>query len=770
MSRTADRYLTCTLVFLLAVATTACDVVENGSGADVGTDPTPKVTAASFDPAAQVFPFPNDLVKQGTATLQLPADNPLAAAANTLDGFSTAAPILFPFDKPMDRQSFADALIFVDVTQDAHFGERPTVVVTCADEGATFGTACDSAANLAVTPVVPLHERSTYLIALGPGAKGATGEPVVASTTTALLRATGPLVDLDPATGAVTAIHSTVLAGLFLAPGQGLADLTPQATAQLQGLELIRQSYAPLYGLLEETLPGLGVLPAPVSRDDVAVMIAYTTESLSGEMEAIASSVEGADPATFAVDTVTSPVDAALGGTPIPLDLFPGFPSTALNPTVTALGLDHVVIDPATGEPDPLQSGVASGNIAAVVEGSFASRDYQGARGYFHDDDADGVLDYAPSTIPFTLCLPNATLFAGQAAPVVVFEHGLLANRHFLFAIADTLAARGIATAAIDLVAHGDRVGDLVDNAKFAAGELDFTPDGLPDPAGAAFLNVTDLRILRDNFRQPTVDLLAFIEALAAPANADLATFLGHAPPGAVASGADGLPDIDGGQMALVVHSFGTPAAFDALALTDRVQRAVFVAPEANLTTQFFTSLNFQDLLNSGLATLGAPDLASPGGVQLHALMQAIVERADPLVFAPGVLAGDAAGGAAKDLLLLEVAGDQSIDNRVSDQLAAVAGVPVVTETTADANVGDRLAGLVRIGPTDPTQPVSSTNPPTATHQAPFLAGQNLDFEPGATVPAAKLATPIPIANPIDTVQGQIADFVDGTKLQITVP
>ncbi len=217
-------------------------------------------------------------------------------------------------------------------------------------------------------------------------------------------------------------------------------------------------------------------------------------------------------------------------------------------------------------------------------------------------------------------------------------------------------------------------------------------------------------------------------------------------------------------------HSFGTAVAFDALALTDRVAQAVMVAPEGNLTTQFFTSLNFQDLLTSGLATLGAPDLASPEGVQLHALMQAIVERADPLAFAPGVLAGDAAGGAAKDLLLLEVAGDQTIDNRVTDQLAATAGIPTLTATTTSANVGDRLAGLVRIGPADPTLPISADNLPTATHQAPILGGQDLNFAPGATVPAEMLATPIPIANPIDTVQGQIADFVDATTLQITVP
>jgi len=757
MSSTAARRLAWTFALLLALATTACDVVESGSGAGVGTDPAP--TFALFDLEALQFPFPNDLLKQGGATLALPtAGNPLAAAANSLDGLSTVAPILFPFDHPVDRQSFADALIIVNVTQDAHFGERPAVAVTCADTGATFGLACGSAANLAVTPVTPLREHSTYLIAVGPGVVDAAGKAVAASTMTNLLKAASPLVDIDPATHAVTAIHSTLLIGKYLGATETVADLTVAETTSLVGLELIRQSYATLYGLLETTLPGLGVLSAPIMRDDVAVMIPYTTESLTGEMVAIAAAVAEAPP-TFTVTSVTSPVDAALGGTPIPVELFPGFGFSALNPTPTntALGLDN-------------SAGVASGNIAAVVEGSFASRDYQGATGYFHDADSDGVLDSTSSTIPFTLCLPNATLFAGQAAPVVVFEHGLLANRDFLFAIADTLAARGIATAAIDLVAHGDRVGDLVDNAKFALGQLDFTPDGVVDPAGAAFLNVTDLRILRDNFRQSTVDLLAFLSALAAPANADLATFLGHAPPGAVASGADSFPDLDGTQIALVGHSFGTAAAFDALALTDRVTQAVMVAPEANLTTQFFTSLNFQDLLTSGLASLDAPDLASPAGVQLHALMQAIVERADPLAYAAGVLEGGLAGGAAKDLLLIEVAGDQTIDNRVSDQLAASAGIPSVTATTTSANVGDRLAGLVRIGPTDPTQSVSATNPPTATHLAPVLAGQGLDYTPGATVPAEKLATPIAIANPIATVQGQLADFVDAAKLQITVP
>jgi len=755
------RSALCALVLL---ATTACDVVQNGSGASIKDHTTigaeAPVTSALFDPAHAIFPFPNDLLKQGTATLQIPGAgtplSPLAPAANSLDGFSTVAPILFPFDGPVDRESFADHLLILNMTQNASFGQPVAFRATCADPGADFGTECTAATQLAVTPTAPLQESSTYLLALT-GAVDSDGMAVVSSPTLELLKATGPLVDIDGTTGAVTAINSSVLTAEFLAPGETVADLTPDEIASLHSLAFLQESYGILFGLLETTLPGLGALPAAIARDDVAVLIPYTTESLTGELSAIATEIAAENPA-FAGMTATSPVDAALvAGMPIPVDVL-GFLS-ALNPDPanTTLGLDN-------------PAGVAAGNIAAVIEGTFPSRDYQGATGYFDDADGDGALDWDASDVPFTLALPNATFFTGQAAPVVVFQHGLLANRGFLFAIANTLAARGIATAAIDLVQHGERVGDLIDNAAYADDRLVFAPDGAPDPSGAAFLNITDFRILRDNFRQSTVDLLAFLRALKTSANADLATFNGHAPPGAVATGPDGLADIDTSSLSLVGHSFGTAAAFDALALSEDVARGVLVMPEANLTVQFLTSLNFQDLLGSGLAALGAPASGTPELLQLQAILQAIVERADPLAYAAGILDGALAGDAGKDLLMIEAVGDQTIANFVSEQLAAVVGVPAVTADTDTPNVGSHLAGLVKLEPADPEQPLSRDNPPGATHQAPILAGQDLDYAPGATVPALRLEMPLHVANPIEATQLSIADFVDAATLRITIP
>ena len=515
----------------------------------------------------------------------------------------------------------------------------------------------------------------------------------------------------------------------------------------------MRQSYASLFGLLEDTLPGLGFLPAPVARDDVAVIIPYTTESLTGEMRTIAASL-ATDSPIFANITATSPVDAALvAGAPIPVDVFGTETGLNPDPANTALGLDN-------------PAGIASSNIAAVVEGTFPSRDYTSATGYFQDGDGDGVPDYVARDVPFTLALPNSTFLAFQSAPVVIFQHGLLGNRGFLFAIANTLAAHGIATAAIDLVDHGERVGDLVDNADFLAGRLVFVPDGIADPSGAAFLNITDFRILRDNFRQSTVDLLAFVRALKDPVDADLATRVGFGfPPGAVADGGDGVPDIDAGSLSVIGHSFGTAVAFDALALSGDIERAALVAPEANVAAQFITSLNFQDLLASGLAALGAPALGTPESVELEALFQAIVERADPLAYANGVLDGALANGVGKDLLMVEAIGDQTIGNVVSEQLATAAGVPTISGAVLAPNVDGHIAGLVKIPTVDPAAPLSLENPPRATHQAPVLARQDLDYAPGAVVPAERLATPIQVNNPIEEIQGQLLDFVTGVGI-----
>ena len=165
------------------------------------------------------------------------------------------------------------------------------------------------------------------------------------------------------------------------------------------------------------------------------------------------------------------------------------------------------------------------------------------------------------------------------------------------------------------------------------------------------------------------------------------------------------------------------------------------------------------------MAALGAPALGTPESVELEALFQAIVERADPLAYANGVLDGALANGVGKDLLMVEAIGDQTIGNVVSEQLATAAGVPTISGAVLAPNVDGHIAGLVKIPTVDPAAPLSLENPPRATHQAPVLARQDLDYAPGAVVPAERLATPIQVNNPIEEIQGQLLDFVTGVGI-----
>ena len=71
-----------------------------GNGAPPGTTtpPTPPVTAALFQPAQGVFPFPNDLYFSGTTdgTINIQPANgliPNQVGLNALDGWSTTAPM-----------------------------------------------------------------------------------------------------------------------------------------------------------------------------------------------------------------------------------------------------------------------------------------------------------------------------------------------------------------------------------------------------------------------------------------------------------------------------------------------------------------------------------------------------------------------------------------------------------------------------------------------------------------------------------------------------
>jgi len=167
--------------------------------------------------------------------------------------------------------------------------------------------------------------------------------------------------------------------------------------------------------------------------------------------------------------------------------------------------------------------------------------------------------------IPVLVSVPNAASAFGAVSPaagwpVLIFQHGITRNREDLFAVADSFADHGFVVVVIDLPLHGitnqsdplyaaganplyaglglpasgsiERTFDLdvVNNTTLAPG-----PDGLIDPSGASFINLTSLLTSRDNTRQGVADLITLARSLphltlgaAGGINASSIHYLGH--------------------------------------------------------------------------------------------------------------------------------------------------------------------------------------------------------------------------------------------------
>src|SRR3954464_5643959 len=126
------KRLSAAIVIIVAAISVAGCSSSAGNGPDVGptnpttgngnpaggsaTPTTPAVTAALFEPAQGIFPFPNDLYFSGTTdgTINIQPANgliPNQAGLNALDGWSTTAPIRIRFGGALDPTSFSAANI-----------------------------------------------------------------------------------------------------------------------------------------------------------------------------------------------------------------------------------------------------------------------------------------------------------------------------------------------------------------------------------------------------------------------------------------------------------------------------------------------------------------------------------------------------------------------------------------------------------------------------------------------------------------------------------
>ena len=582
----------------------------NPSGATppAGTAPT----AARFQPAQGVFPFPNDLYFSGTTdgTLNIQPANgliPQQAGLNALDGWSTTAPIRVTFGGPLNPASISAATVRmyqVTVSNTNKAVSGFTRVLTYGTDY-TAGVATDAGVGptiLEIRPLVPLQPSSGPLLPTDPLPPG-TGYVVVLTNGLTMASGASATADRDYATIKTTlgpTVNPANCATLPNAPMQGACGFTASHFAVAAN-------------------PALGA--AAVNPANAIVSFHFSTQATRDTMRVLGQ----------IITLVAPPPAIVVSPTPIPLPTF-----NAQFPNNATVRLGTVTV--------PYYSYIPTGaNDANVLRRAWTAAsappapltDPNNERNLTRFNPVPALVANKP--IPLVVTVPNGAKPA-NGWPAVIFQHGITGDRSNALAIAGAFAQAGWAVAAVDLPLHGvvntaaaplyqatnEQTFnlDLVNNTTGAAG-----PDGNIDSSGTHYINLSFPLASRDNQRQAAVNMLALRRALP---TLDL---------DGVAGG-----DIDNTRIAFVGMSLGSitgiiyGASLPAPALSPTM---AFAVPGGGLAELLRDSVQFGPRINAGLQAQGL----LPGTSLYNQFMrdvQAIVDAGDSLNYVTAAANGRA--------------------------------------------------------------------------------------------------------------------------------
>jgi hypothetical protein len=511
-----------------------------------------------FDLTAQPFPavpFPNDVLTRPdpTSPTGLRLNAPLIAPSelearmrgllDTLDGFGTFAPISVAFDKDLD---------VLDLFNRQNDGDP-------ANDGAYL-------VDLSTGATVPLDFDAGHF--------------------PATRTAPGPLFANDPDAGAFNLLFpvSGPFAN-FLHPAQPHATLREQADDLLTFYEretrtLILRPVTPLaqerrYAVVltdrihgadgapissphsginhasqtAELQPLLAHLPPGTLVSDIAYAWAFTTQSVTRDLEVIRQGLQAQGPLQLLA--FQYPVQTNLTSTIYSSEFEVLQESGAFNPATSSADPTTYILTPAQLQAalsDPaLQPLLAGGDPAALAE-TYRYVDYFVSGAYFTPnflengpgaaqeqlfgiDPATTIARASQQRVAFLLAVPKEIPEVGHVAPfpTVIAGHGDGASRlQPVLAFAGTFAKFGLATIAIDAFGHGlgldpateqsvrdalHRQGlDAFAAALFTSRARDLDNDGVADPGGDLWIG--DAFHTRDVVRQSVVDSMQLIRLL----------------------------------------------------------------------------------------------------------------------------------------------------------------------------------------------------------------------------------------------------------------
>jgi pimeloyl-ACP methyl ester carboxylesterase len=633
---------------------------------DDGT-PVTGIITARFDPSNGVVPTPTDLFLSGTTdlTLNIPIANPSApssaplVALNALDGFSPVAPWSFT----MSAAPRANTLVAGQSIRVFKVSVNPTtrqVLAVQRELGANteyvVAPSPNDARTVAILPIKPLEQLSSYMVVVTDDVKDAAGNDATPDQTYFLTQRTSPLITPVTQTGRPTCATQA----------QSTDPLLPVASAcSLEPLRLITNSH-------EAAAASQGI-----PRGDIVMTWTATTQGITPVMSA-ARSITTASQPTLVNSGQKSPMqiaDIIIGV--IPVKYYLNAP-TSVNSPLPLTGSWQAAAGAYTAPfnalgLDPTSTHLTYANPVPVVKST--------------------------QTIPVLATVPNAASGRTKPAagwPVVIFQHGITRNRGDALAIADTMAAQGYAVVAIDQPLHGivpsdPLVGPLyIENTPFGAlanerhFDLDVInnqtgapgPDGIRDGSGTHTINLASLLTSRDNLRQAVVDLFTLNRSIRN-----------------MSVDGDATGDLDASRVYFVGQSLGSIVGLTFTAMEDTVSTAVLSVPGGGIAQMLNGSATFGPRIRAGLAASGVTS-GTPAFDQFMFAAQTAIDAADPINFAAiSASTGD-------KVLLHEVVGggtvlpDQVIPNAVAgaplsgtEPLIRALGLSTVTSSTQAAAI-----------------------------------------------------------------------------------
>lgn len=561
-----------------------------------------------FDPSNSKLSVPNDLLFQGTSdgTLEMPGEksSPLnyadpQTALGALDGWSTQNPFSIELSLAGGVSLDAATVASADSVKvyEMLMGDPTSTDATC--KAVPRGAACKVVAtlafgrdyvarangnNIAIIPLKPLKQATTYLVALTTSLKDSEGRSVAASPTY-------ELVKQDLATLPLGSEAQRSLQGVINSFEAAVATQSVAKQDIIYTAAITTQSISPALATAKQLLvaelatKGLAVIPQ-ISVNNVGISVADALFA--------GATIEQGDP-RFAFKM------ARLYSGKVSLPYYLGVsdkdkPTAALSTRWQAScdsGAMTAALTPAqiAGLEAKQTPEMVLSDAKCKALSSGRLRDF-GLDKNRHLTKFNSIPKAnALQSLDVQITVPDATLLKNvfnidkpaKGWPVVMLQHGISSCKENMLALTGALSVAGFATVAIDHPLHGSRGFDTNgDGDKTDATDLNASGAacGYPDGNPITYMNLSDLLVTRDNLRQSIADMLGLRLALNNVAEAGL---------------------IDGSDVQFVGHSLGAITGTSMVAL-------------ANST--------LGSPLADGLFAIKSAGLAMPGGAIANFLLE----------------------------------------------------------------------------------------------------------------------------------------------------